>query len=238
MTDMDFQPGVQTTLRHYGDVPFSVLPNEVMELLYGHCEAMAIYAYLQSRPSDWEVRKEDIMKNVGLGEDRYSKGRKVLVSAGLWHTAIVRDESGKATGREIWAMLYPVSDAEFKKVINRNAGKPVLRSTEIPGFRYIGKPVQLFKSKDKTKEKEKHIGGNRKRFSPPTLDEVRAYAKERNSSVDPQKFHDYYEAGDWKDQAGKPVKNWKQKLITWERKETTKQPQFNPFEGALYEGHP
>ena len=61
-------------------------------------------------------------------------------------------------------------------------------------------------------------GEKRKRFVPPTLEEVKAYCRERNNSVDPQKFFDYYEQGGWKDSKGNPVKNWKQKLITWENK--------------------
>jgi hypothetical protein len=59
-------------------------------------------------------------------------------------------------------------------------------------------------------------GGDRTRFQPPTLDEVIAYCRERNSSVDPRRFYDYFTAGGWVDGQGQPVRNWKQKLITWE----------------------
>ena len=59
----------------------------------------------------------------------------------------------------------------------------------------------------------------KKRFVPPTLEDVQAYCKERNSSVDPLKFFEYYTAGNWKDSKGNPVRNWKQKLITWERRD-------------------
>lgn len=56
-----------------------------------------------------------------------------------------------------------------------------------------------------------------KRFSIPTLQEITEYCKERSNNVDPVKFYDYFTAGDWKDSEGKQVKNWKQKIITWER---------------------
>lgn len=71
----------------------------------------------------------------------------------------------------------------------------------------------------KEKEMDIYIENKPKKqsFVPPTLEEVRAYCFERGSNVDPQKFFDYYEEGEWKDSKGKPVKNWKQKLITWER---------------------
>lgn len=33
-----------------------------------------------------------------------------------------------------------------------------------------------------------------------------------------QKFFDYYSAGNWVDGKGDPVRNWKQKFLTWESK--------------------
>lgn len=59
----------------------------------------------------------------------------------------------------------------------------------------------------------------RTRFVPPSLTDVAAYCRSRNSPVDPVKFFEYFEAGDWRDAKGQPVKNWKQKLLTWENQE-------------------
>lgn len=53
-------------------------------------------------------------------------------------------------------------------------------------------------------------------FTPPTLEEVEAYCKERKSDVDAKKFYDFFSVAEWIDSRGSPVKNWKQKLITWE----------------------
>ena len=55
------------------------------------------------------------------------------------------------------------------------------------------------------------------RFSPPTLDEVAEYCRQRNSSVDPKAFWEFFNEGNWKDSKGQPVKNWKQKVLTWEK---------------------
>lgn len=74
-----------------------------------------------------------------------------------------------------------------------------------------------------TEENRVDIDKNKKRtiFTPPTLEEVQAYVEERGSNVDAQKFFDYYTVGNWKDAKGNAVKNWKQKLLTWERKDNT-----------------
>ena len=55
-----------------------------------------------------------------------------------------------------------------------------------------------------------------KQFIPPTVEEVREYCLQRKSGVDPVRFWEYFDTGGWKDSEGKPVRNWKQKLITWE----------------------
>ena len=57
----------------------------------------------------------------------------------------------------------------------------------------------------------------KERFVKPSLEEIETYCKERNNNVDPKTFYDFYETGDWKDSKGNKVKNWKQKVITWER---------------------
>lgn len=78
-------------------------------------------------------------------------------------------------------------------------------------------------SKDKVSKESPH------RFTPPTLDEVYAYITENGYHVDAKRFIEFYEAGDWKDSNGKPVKNWKQKLITWERQDKEKPQKNNSF---------
>lgn len=57
--------------------------------------------------------------------------------------------------------------------------------------------------------------GKRKRFTPPTLQEVFDYCYERGNNVDPQRFIDYYTSNDW--YVGKTkMKDWKAAVRTWE----------------------
>lgn len=76
----------------------------------------------------------------------------------------------------------------------------------------------------KTRTKTKTYSYARTETAHPSREEVREYVKERNSSVDPDRFCDFYEEGDWRDSKGKPVINWKQKLISWEQREKPKKP--------------
>lgn len=59
----------------------------------------------------------------------------------------------------------------------------------------------------------------KKKFVPPTLDEVAAYCNERHNGINPSAFIDYYEARGWKYGTGKPMVNWKAAVRTWEQKE-------------------
>ena len=61
----------------------------------------------------------------------------------------------------------------------------------------------------------------RKRFTPPTVDEVAAYCRERGNAVDAQRFVDFYAASGW--MRGKtPVRDWKACVRTWERNDNAR----------------
>lgn len=59
--------------------------------------------------------------------------------------------------------------------------------------------------------------GRKSKFSPPTVDQIKAYCLERNNHVDAERFVDYYSANGWVQGKGKPIKDWKACVRTWER---------------------
>lgn len=72
------------------------------------------------------------------------------------------------------------------------------------------------KDNDTDIEKKENIKEKKsKKFVPPTLNEVKEYAKEKNRIDLAEKFYDYFTTGNWIDSKGNKVKNWKQKFITW-----------------------
>ena len=90
------------------------------------------------------------------------------------------------------------------------------------GFAKQNKQMPNLPSKssyDKDKDKDESIMRAR-RFTPPTLDDVLAYVRERGSDVDPQRFLDFYASKGW--MVGKnPMKDWKAAVRTWEKREDT-----------------
>ena len=136
----------------------------------------------------------------------------------------------KLDGRE--SILFPV----FKSIIDRdaktstsraesgskggnakaNAGKPkqtVANASKTPNRRQ--------KTKTEDKDNDKDVGKGAK-APPPRFEDVLSYAEERGIPSLAKPFFDYFSAGDWIDSKGQPVRNWKQKFLTWESKEREK----------------
>lgn len=90
-----------------------------------------------------------------------------------------------------------------------------------------------------SKEVKKEKNNNIKRFTPPTYEQVSTYCKERNNTVDAERFYDFYESKGW--MVGKnKMKDWKAAVRNWERssKQETKpakQNQFHNFDERNYD---
>ncbi len=78
-------------------------------------------------------------------------------------------------------------------------------------------PTTSKEEKEYKEEKEIKKSIGTKKFVPPTLEEVREYCLGRGNNVDPEKFLDFYQANGWVQGRGKPIKDWKACVRTWEK---------------------
>lgn len=74
-------------------------------------------------------------------------------------------------------------------------------------------PINNNITKGEKSKKEKSAN-----FIPPTLEEVKAYFTERNTTINAEAFWAHYEANGWVQSRGKPIRNWKACLTTWEHR--------------------
>ena len=80
--------------------------------------------------------------------------------------------------------------------------------------------VKSLELRDNSLELEKE--SKRKRFTPPSVDEVREYCNEINATISPDAFVDYYAAQGWiYGKSGKQMKDWKAAVRNWQRREKT-----------------
>ena len=92
-------------------------------------------------------------------------------------------------------------------------------------------------SNNKTKDIDKDIKekDSKKKFTPPTVEEVRAYCLERKNSVDAEKFVNYYSSNGWMVGRNK-MKDWRASVRTWERNNFDKPaPDIKPSTPASYD---
>lgn len=81
----------------------------------------------------------------------------------------------------------------------------------------------------------------KKRFSPPTVEDVLKYCEERKNKVNAEQFIDYYTARGWKTKGGATMVDWQAAVRTWERNEygnagrKPQQTQFSNFHQREYD---
>lgn len=153
-------------------------------------------------------------------------------------------ETEELAGRESIAFDFIADDINRAKAAyeercaknQRNIEKRYARQDDTnvyDGIRTNTNVYETYQTKDKPKDKTKDnslppngVSDTRaKRFTPPTLDDVSAYIRERGSNVDAQRFLDFYTAKGW--MVGKNrMKDWKAAVRTWEKRDSE---QNKPF---------
>ena len=124
-------------------------------------------------------------------------------------------------------------DARFRDSENgKKGGRPIKNppfENENPGFETENPPLEdenggiesekhITKTKTKTETKTKT---KESRFTPPSVDEVEAFCRERGNSVNAERFVDFYTSKGWR--IGKdPMKDWQAAVRTWEKRDDTR----------------
>lgn len=166
-------------------------------------------------PAEWKGIKIDrgqlitgrksLAKQTGLSEQSIRTALNHLKSTG----EITIESTNK------YSLITLVNYRKFQDIPEESTSKSTSKSTS-------DQPAtnQQLTTNNKDNKKNKIRESVRaKRFTPPNVDEVRAYCEERGNSVDAQRFVDFYTANGWK--VGKnSMRDWKAAVRTWERRET------------------
>lgn len=183
-------------LRH-DKVPFEIIPRALAQAITNP-DALAIWIYLVTKPTNWIVRKTEIMEHFGISRYRYADAMKLLKDMKLVTIAHVQDEQGKMIGTVIW--VHASNEVYTEDTIYRHVGIPNSRENST------------------LKEQESLLKNNRVigKFVPPEVEEVRNYIREHKYSVDPEQFVDFYESKGWMIGKNK-MRSWQAAVRTWSR---------------------
>ena len=147
---------------------------------------------------------EHIQENTTLTQYQQAKAVKVLSNAGILETKKIGIPAKRyfLINEEVVLNIL-----DYKKSKNLITGDEKTSSLEVKKLDCNNKELN---NKNNNKD-------NRVAFTPPTLDEVSAYCRERQNSVDPEKFIDFYQSKGWMVGRNR-MKDWKAAVRTWEKR--------------------
>lgn len=148
-----------------------------------------------------------LSERLGVSKKWVSSVISGLCNKGVIRVELVRNQEGEVIQRRIYPVLFSVGGIPLQKEGYPTAEGGVSFSS--------GRGIPLEREYSiKNNKKNKDIVSPHKR---PTLEEISAYCKERNSSVSAEHFFDYYESVGWR-VGNKPMKSWQAAVRTWERR--------------------
>lgn len=160
-------------------------------------------------PQFW---RSELMDRFGNGSPKgFLRIRDAAIAAGLiYHVEATRTKPGK-----YWTLVPKWLEPTFETFRKRNGSKSN-RSENGTGSGTANGTASGTHSIPST---QYPVQDAPKRFTPPTLEEVKAYCESRKNSVNAQRFIDHYTANGWVQGKGKPIRDWKAAVRTWESNE-------------------
>lgn len=208
---------------YYAVIPANVRYDESLppnaKLLYGEITALC-----NAEGYCWASNKY-FAELYGVSVVSISKWINILVDRGYLSSQIIYKEGTKQIDKRYITILYEPIKEKFNTPIEEKfkENNTSLNTTFNNTNEYIDKS-------DKP---------TRKRFIPPTVEDVRAYCIERNNHVDPERFVNFYASKGWKVGRTK-MEDWRAAVRTWERngydKKPAEQKSGNVFLDLIKEG--
>ena len=205
--------------RNYAALPHEYI-EEFKELSYEEI-GILLMALLQYSATGEEPELKGnerfLWRRVAAQENRFQDSYEEIVN--------VRREAGRKGADSRWSKNkeeYAVSDGKNGKAIpaiDKN-GKAI---PAIGKNDYTETDTDTdTKTNTKTNTNTKTLPSIEGEYCPrPTVEEVASYARGRNSSVDPERFVDYYASKGWKI-GDTPMEDWEAAFRNWERSEQTR----------------
>lgn len=105
---------------------------------------------------------------------------------------------------------------EKRRIAGAKGGKQKVANLANANFAKQSQANQAVNVNDNVHVNDNDNNINIKKFIKPTIEEIKSYCLERNNSINPIQFFDYYESKGWL--IGKnPMKDWKACIRTWEQ---------------------
>lgn len=151
--------------------------------------------------------------NTGMSRSGVLKARNSLKQYGLID---FKANGTKATNYKM------ITIAKSKQESNQDSTQESEQASKQDSTQVSKQDSNTLNKLNETKQERKN---KKKEFIPPTLEEVEKYVLEKKLNVNAKNFYDYFTVGNWVDRNGNKVRNWKQKILTWNGYKDTGQKQ-------------
>lgn len=216
-----------------------------------HRQIQDCWVWLEDKPFSVGQAWIDILLSCNHADKKTAfDGKPIVVQRGEWITSIVSLAERWGWGRKKVSNFLNVLENDLMIEQERNNKRTLIRVLNYDTYQGFddeqGTPNEQQKNikgtaeeqqrntnnndKNIKNDKKNNIGEKSTRFIPPTVEEVNAYCRERNNSIDGESFVNFYESKGW--YVGKnKMKDWKAAVRTWERKDTNPKKE-NKFESG------
>ena len=208
-------------LRNPNRGKFTVIDNYALQDESLSLKARGLLVTMLSLPDNWQFSENGLCAIFQKdGQSSIRSGLKELEEGGYLTRKRTRDGFGRVSNVEWTICDYP--HLENPSVVNPNLDFRPQLNTKQSNTEII---KELNNRPPVSPERGTTAPEKRKRFvPPPSVDDVRAYCAERGNHVDPQRFVDFYTANGWTQGRGKPIKDWRAAVRTWESREAQRVP--------------
>ena len=195
-------------------VPFSQIANAILNDPELSFKAKGIYAYMISKPDNWNFTIQSIASQVKDGKASIQAGIKELKGSGWIKYIKHKNGSGVYLIRNDVTGFKPKPEKQTKAKESHIPKKPYTENPDMGNQDEL--VIKIVSNKDSITNKE------RGRFTPPTITEIRAFIVEKQLSCEADGFFNYYESNGWMVGRNK-MKSWTHALHGW----NARQPQFD-----------
>ena len=192
--------------------------------IYFHClELIASDISESNLTFELEHDSEIIADNLHIQGTSEKSGREVveMIMTDIVNLGLFTEDSGRIFCFKLLKRinLSMTSNPAFRGAISKKKEEyhdGVMTRHDTVMRHYITLPTLQEKKEESVAKASPSVS---KRFTKPTLEEVKTYCLERKNRIDAQSFLDFYESKGWK-VGNTPMKDWKAAVRTWESRET------------------
>ncbi len=207
--------------REKKDDNFTIIPNSLIKNRNISAAAKGLMVMILALPDDWDFNMQGLVYISGMSMYSLKKIVKELETKGY----IKRRKVHKG-GTFVWEyLIYENQSIENQSIENQSIENQSIENQSIENQSIENSAIYKELNKQRTNIQSTNIlitdrvGEKRKRFTPPTKEEVADYCAEKKLSIDTERFIDFYESKGW--MVGKnKMKDWKASVRNWARSES------------------